>query len=128
MIEAGNPASNPKDLEFFERAGSIDLGASRLAAFGSTRRKDASPGSDEGVRSLLAAGTGTVVVFGKSSPSQVARILGTGLPENLAMIEETVAFLRARGRRVIYDAEHYFDACDEDEGYATVSLRPAARG
>ncbi|HOX31865.1 MAG TPA: citramalate synthase [Spirochaetales bacterium] len=128
LIEAGNPGSNPKDMEFFERARGLELGPSRLAAFGPTRRKLAAAGEDEGLRSLLAAGTGTVVVFGKSSPLHVIEVLGTSLAENLAMIEESVAFLRSRGRRVVYDAEHYFDACAADEAYALETLRAAARG
>jgi 2-isopropylmalate synthase len=128
IIEAGNPASNPKDLEFFERAGSLDFGESRLAAFGATRRKGTREEDDEGLRSLLAAGTETVVVFGKSWALHVTEVLGTDLAENLAMIEGTVAFLRSHGRRVIYDAEHFFDGCAADEEYGIETLRAAAKG
>jgi len=126
LIEAGNPASNPKDLEFFRRAPELGAAADRLCAFGSTRRKDAGAGSDPGLASLLSAGTRIVVVFGKSWDFHVTEVLGTDRTSNLAMIAETLAFLRSEGREVVYDAEHFFDGYASDPEYALETLRAAA--
>lgn len=92
-IEAGNPASNPKDLEFFERVRALPLRHARLAAFGSTRRKDERAEDSEGLRALLQANTPAVCIFGKSWDFHVTHILHTTLEENLRMIEQSVAFL-----------------------------------
>ncbi len=108
-IEAGNPGSNPKDLEFFEEVRKIKLENSRLVAFGSTRRKDVACAEDANLGSLLSAGTETVCIFGKSWDFHVTEILRACLEENLSMIRETVAFLVSEGRSVVYDAEHFFD-------------------
>ncbi|HJB26650.1 MAG TPA: citramalate synthase, partial [Firmicutes bacterium] len=103
-IEAGNPASNPKDIEFFERAQLLPLRNSRIAAFGSTRRKNIPVEQDEGCLALLSAGTDTVTIFGKSWDMHVTEILHTTLEENLRMIEDTVRFFIQAGREVIFDA------------------------
>jgi 2-isopropylmalate synthase len=126
IIEAGNPGSNPKDLEFFREAKSLELKNAILAAFGSTRRRGVSCDEDEQVKSLLAADTSVVVIFGKSWDLHVKEVLKVSLEENLAMIRDTVAFLKASGRRVIYDAEHFFDGSAADEAYAFSTLRAAA--
>jgi 2-isopropylmalate synthase len=126
IIEAGNPGSNPKDLDFFREASSLELKNATLAAFGSTRRRGLSCEADEGLASLLGAGTQVVVIFGKSWDLHVKQVLKVSLEENLAMIRETVAYLAASGRRVVYDAEHFFDGYEADGEYAMSSLRAAS--
>lgn len=128
FIEAGNPASNPKDLEFFEEVRKIPLETSRLVAFGSTRRKDAEAKDDANLKSLLAAGTECVAIFGKSWDFHVTEILRASLEENLVMIRDTIAFLSSEGRTVIYDAEHYFDAYRANPSYAMETLKAAVSG
>ncbi|HUW42412.1 MAG TPA: citramalate synthase [Rectinemataceae bacterium] len=128
LIEAGNPGSNPKDIEFFRAIRSQKLANATLAAFGSTRRKGVKVEDDEGVRSLLEAETETVVIFGKSWTFHVEKILRATHEENLDMIRETVAYFKSKGRRVIYDAEHFFDGHVANPGYAMASLRAAAEG
>ncbi|WP_437803336.1 citramalate synthase [Sorangium sp. So ce693] len=128
FIEGGWPGSNPKDAQFFERAKDIEWKHAKIAAFGSTRRASLAPEDDPGLRALLAAGTSVCTIFGKSSVQHVTAVLRTTLDENLRMIEETIAFLRAHGRRVIYDAEHFFDGFALDRSYATETLRAAVRG
>ncbi len=127
-IEAGNPGSNPKDLEFFARAKGIVLKHARLAAFGSTRRRDCSAESDDNVQSLLQADTPVIVIFGKSWDFHVTEIIRTSLPENLNMISDTVAFFKGRGKEVVYDAEHFFDGYKNNPEYAVESLRAAVAG
>ncbi|MDR0452036.1 MAG: citramalate synthase, partial [Treponema sp.] len=124
-IEAGNPGSNPKDMEFFRQAAGLRLQTARLCAFGSTRKKGAAARDDAQLRSLLEAGTEAVVIFGKSWDLHVTEVLRVGLDENLAMIAETVAFLRENGRRVFYDAEHFFDGWLANPGYALATLKAA---
>src|SRR5215470_9010567 len=109
FVEGGWPGANPKDLEFFERAAREPLRSARLCAFGSTRRAGARAGADAGLGAVLSAGTPWVTIFGKSWEYHVREALRTTLEENLAMISESVAFLKGSGRRVIYDAEHFFD-------------------
>ncbi len=127
-IEAGNPGSNPKDMEFFQEMKKIPLRHARLCAFGSTRRKDIKCAEDSNLQSLLAAGTDTVVIFGKSWNFQVTDIIRTTLDENLAMIRDTCRFLRENGREVFYDAEHFFTAYAECHDYAMSTLQAAVDG
>lgn len=127
-IEAGNPGSNPKDLEFFEEAKKLKLQNSQIVAFGATRRKGITCEEDSNLQSLLYAGTQTVVIFGKSWDFQVTDILKATLEENLAMIKETVEFLVANGRNVIYDAEHFFDAWYANPEYTMKTLKAAVEG
>lgn len=127
-IEAGNPGSNPKDLEFFQQVKKLKLKHSAVCAFGATRRKDISCAEDANLQSLLAAGTDTVVIFGKTWDFQVTEILKATLEENLLMIEETCAYLCEAGRSVIYDAEHFFDGYKANADYALKTLRAAAKG
>lgn len=124
-IEAGNPFSNPKDLEFFRRAAEEKFVCSRLCAFGSTKRKDTAAEDDEGLAALLSAGTKCVSVFGKAWDLHVDCILGVSLEENLRMISETISFLRSKGRTVIFDAEHFFDGYRANPEYALDVLRTA---
>ena len=127
-IEAGNPGSNPKDLEFFQEIKKIKLESAQVVAFGATRRKGISCAEDSNLQSLLAAETETVVVFGKSWDFQVTDILKATLEENLQMISETAAFLKSAGRTVIYDAEHFFDAWKANREYALQTLEAAVSG
>lgn len=128
FIEAGNPGSNPKDLEFFEEVKKIKLESSRLVAFGSTRRKDLPAIDDGNLRSLLAAGTEYVAIFGKTWDFHVKEILRATNEENLAMIRDTIGYLVGEGRKVIYDAEHFFDAYAANASYAMETLRAAVDG
>lgn len=127
-IEAGNPGSNPKDMEFFELLRSHPLTHAKLTAFGSTRRKHIAVEDDANVRSLLAAGTDCVTIFGKSWDIHVTEILRAELEENLRMITETVAYLKARGKEVVYDAEHFFDGYKANPDYAMQTLEAAVQG
>ena len=128
LIEAGNPDSNPKDLEFFQLAQKLKLGHSKIAAFGSTRRKDLKPQEDRQLQSLLAAETENIVVFGKSWDFQVTDILKTSLNDNLDMIKDTVQFLKAAGRTIHFDAEHFFAGWQGNKDYALKTLEAAALG
>jgi 2-isopropylmalate synthase len=124
-IEAGNPGSNPKDAEFFGLAAGLRLGHSRLCAFGPTRKPGLKAAEDPQLCRLLEAGTEALVIFGKSWDLHVTEVLRVGFEENLAMISETVAFLRAQGRRVFYDAEHFFDGWKANPAYALSTVRTA---
>ncbi len=124
-VEGGSPGSNPKDMEFFRAARRLPLEA-RLVAFGPTRRAGVRVGEDPGVRALLDAGTPAVDIVGKTWELHVREALGTTRQENLAMIAETVAALKAHGREVLFDAEHFFDGCADDPEYALASVRAAA--
>lgn len=126
IIEAGNPGSNPKDGEFFREAHNLKLERARLAAFGPTRRKGVTADSDDGLSTLLAADTETVVIFGKTWDLHVHEVLRASLDENVAMIGDTVAWLKERGKRVIYDAEHFFDGWKANPSYALRTLKAAA--
>jgi len=125
-IEAGNPGSNPKDLEFFERVGKMRFKNTKIIAFGSTRRVNIAVDDDANVNSLLKAGTDAVAIFGKSWDFQVTDILKTTLEENLRMIYETVRFFKDRGKEVVYDAEHFFDGYIANPDYAMKTLKAAA--
>jgi 2-isopropylmalate synthase len=124
-VEGGWPGSNPRDIEFFAEAKHKTFRHARLAAFGSTRRKDVSATADDQVQLLIAAGTPVVTIFGKTSPLHVREVLQTTLDENLKMIADTVRFLKAHGKFVVYDAEHCFDGFREDAPYALATLHAA---
>jgi 2-isopropylmalate synthase len=128
FVEGGWPGSNPKDGEFFAAARSMTWRTSRLAAFGSTRHRANRPEADPNLRALIDAETPVVTIFGKSWRLHVEDVLAATLDENLAMIEDSIAFLRAAGREVIYDAEHYFDGFNDAPDYALATLRAAVRG
>ncbi|MDR7481980.1 MAG: citramalate synthase, partial [Armatimonadota bacterium] len=125
-VEGGWPGSNPKDLAFFAQARTLPWRHARLAAFGSTRRPGVAAAADENLRLLLEAQTPTVTVFGKSWDLHVRGALRTSLDENLAMIADSVAFLRAAGRQVVYDAEHFFDGLRANRDYALATLQAAS--
>ena len=128
FIEGGWPGSNPKDAEFFRRARDMVWTTSAIAAFGSTRRVGIVAAEDPGLGALLESEAPVCTIFGKSSLVHVHDVLRTTADENLRMIEESVALLVSRGRRVVYDAEHFFDGAREDEVYACETLRAALRG
>ncbi len=124
-IEAGNPGSNPKDMEFFRRVKNIRLKYAKLCAFGATRKKGIKPGEDANVKSLLDAETEGVVIFGKSWDLHVTEVLRVSLEENLSMISETVDFFKQAGKTLIYDAEHFFDGWQANPEYALSSIKAA---
>ena len=124
-IEAGNPYSNPKDAEFFEKLKDVRLSYSKIVAFGSTRRRGITPEEDKNCQALLAAQTEYVAVFGKSSEWQVREVLGAQLAENLEMIRDTVAYLAKAGKHVFFDAEHFFDGYKQNPYYTLQTLRAA---
>ena len=126
-IEGGWPGSNPKDGEFFRQAARLRLRSVRLAAFGSTRRA-ASAAKDPNLRALLKAETRVVTIFGKSWDLHVRDVLRIRLEENLKVIEDSVAFLKRRGRTVVYDAEHFFDGYRDDPAYALKTVQAALSG
>ncbi|MCG0239497.1 MAG: citramalate synthase [Firmicutes bacterium] len=124
-IEGGWPGSNPKDAEFFAAMREAPLRQARLVAFSATRRAGVRCEEDPSLKALLDAGTEAVCVVGKSWDFHVTQALLTTLEENLRMIGETVAFLKARGKEVIFDAEHFFDGYRANPAYALACLRAA---
>ncbi|MGE3507301.1 MAG: citramalate synthase [Vicinamibacterales bacterium] len=127
-IEGGWPGSNPRDIEFFAQARHRTFRRARLAAFGSTRRKDTPVDQDEQVRLLLDAHTPVVTIFGKTWLLHVLEVLQTTPEENLAMIEDTVRHLKRHGKFVVYDAEHAFDGFKDNPAYARATWAAAVRG
>jgi 2-isopropylmalate synthase len=128
VIEGGWPGANRTDTEFFEAMRTVRLGAARLAAFGATRRPDVRPQDDLQLRALLDSAAPLVTLVGKSWDRQVHDVLHTSLEENLAMIEDSVAWLVGSGREVCFDAEHFFDGHASDPEYAIRCLEAAIRG
>lgn len=127
-LEAGNPASNPRELAFFKQASALRLKNAALAAFGSTCRKMTAPQEDANCLALLQADTPVVSIFGKCWGLHVHEVLKTTPQENLRMIEETCRFFCGHGKRVIFDAEHFFDGYQADQAFALEALRAAKRG
>ncbi len=124
-IEGGWPGSNPKDKEFFSRAKDLHLSHAKLTAFGATRMAKFRVDEDPSVQAIVEAGTPAVAIFGKTWEFHVRRALGIEPEENLTLISETVAFLKAHGREVIYDAEHFFDGYTANAAYALKTLEAA---
>src|ERR1700682_3579503 len=127
-IEGGWPGSNPKDAEFFVRARKLEFRHARIAALGATCRVGSSPNETPNLRALLAAETPVVTVVGKSSTLHVEEVLRTTREENLRLIRESLAHLKAHEREVIYDAEHFFDGFAADAEYALATLQAAVDG
>jgi len=127
-IEGGWPGSNPKDMAFFNEIRHRRLKQSRIVAFGSTRRARRRVENDENVISLLAADTPAIAIFGKSWLLHVNDVLRVSPDTNLTMIRETVGYLKGKGKEMIYDAEHFFDAYKDDHRYALATLRAAVDG
>ncbi len=126
-IEGGWPGSNPKDKEFFERAGELKLRHSKLTAFGSTRFAKNRVDEDRNVLALLAANTPVISIFGKSWELHTTRALGITEEENLKLISETVRFLKEHGKEVVYDAEHFFDGYQANSAFALRTLEAAQK-
>ena len=127
-IEGGWPGSNPKDIEFFRRAKKITFRNARLCAFGSTRRPGIEAAEDSNIQALIEAGTETVTIFGKSWDFHVRDALKTSLEENLAMIRDSIAYLKKQGLQVFFDAEHFFDGYKANSEYALDTVKAAAEG
>lgn len=125
VIEAGFPSSNPKDSELFHLLESEDLGATRVAAFGMTRRRDTDAATDPGLRILVECFAPVATIVGKTWDLHLQKVTKVSREENLRMIGESVAFLLAQGKDVFYDAEHFFDAYREHPEYAIDCLRAA---
>ena len=117
-VEGGWPGSNPKDIEFFKQAAKRKWRNTQIAAFGSTRRKKIAAKDDPQVKLLVAAKTPVVTLFGKTWLLHVKEVLRTTPKENLAMIADTIRFLKKKGKKVIYDAEHALDGYKDDPEYA----------
>ena len=126
FIEGGWPGSNPKDVEFFDRAKSLALSHSVLVAFGSTRRPKAKAETDANLQALASAGVKVATIVGKSSELQVTQVLETSLEENLSMIADSIGYLKAKGLTVFFDAEHFFDGFKANPDYALRCLTTAA--
>lgn len=125
FIEGGWPGSNPKDQQFFREAKKIRFKTAKLAAFGSTRRAGIKASEDTNLRDLVKSGTPVVTIFGKTWDFHVKEALRVSLEENLAMISDSVKFLRSKGREVVYDAEHFFDGYKANPEYALRTLQAA---
>lgn len=125
-IEGGFPGSNPKDIEFFERAKMLSLENAVISAFGTTCRKDTPAEEDAGLAALLETGCAALCIFGKAWDIHVTETLQTTLEENVRMVRDSVAFLKAAGRTVFFDAEHFFDGYAHNAGYAIEVCKAAA--
>ena len=129
FIEGGWPGSNPKDDMFFkEAAKSLKLKNSKLVAFGSTRRANTKTAQDVVMKSLLKAQTKYITIFGKSWDLHVKAVLKTSLKENLNMIEDSIRYLKKKGKHVLFDAEHFFDGYKDNPEYAIETLKVAKAG
>ena len=128
FIEGGWPGANPKDIEFFRIMKTIPLQHATVVAFGATRRAGNPVHKDANIQALVAADTSTVTLFGKSWTLHVTEALNVSLSKNLELIEDSVAYLREKGRRLFYDAEHFFDGYKADPDYALETIRRAVKG
>lgn len=126
LVEAGNPGSNPKDAEFFAGLAGFTAGFAKPVAFGSTVKPHIKPSDDAQMRALAGAGSEVVTVFGKVWKLHVTDVLQTTLEENIRMVADSVGWLRALGKRVVFDAEHFFDGYRDDPGYAMCVAGAAA--
>ena len=118
FIEAGFPSSNPKEAELFERLEDLSLENATIAAFGMTRRRDTKPEDDEALRTIVECFAPVACLVGKSWGLHLEKVIRVSPEENLAMIADSVAFCREQGKRVVFDAEHFFDGYRDDPGYA----------
>ena len=125
-IEGGWPGSNPKDVEYFRRVGSLELKHAKVCAFGSTRRKGVRPEEDANLKLLIEANTPVITLVGKTWDLHVTDVLEVSMAENLAMIGESVAYCKSHNKEVIYDAEHFFDGYKANPEYAIATLKAAA--
>ncbi len=125
FIEGGYPLSNPKDAEYFERVADMDLKHARIAAFGMTRRKGIGAEEDVGMLALRDSKAPVCTVVGKTWDLHVTEVLRVDEEENLAMIRDSVGFLHAEGRHLVYDAEHFFDGYYANPDFALKTIRAA---
>lgn len=125
FIEGGWPGANPKDMEFFKKAKSLNLGKSELVAFGSTCHANTKANKDKVLEGLLSSGTKYVTIFGKSWDLHVKDVFKVELNENLRMIHDSISYLKSMGRKVFYDAEHFFDGYKGNKEYALKTLKTA---
>src|SRR3990170_2579347 len=128
FVEGGYPLSNPKDAEFFQRIAAEPLKHSRVCAFGMTRRRGVQAADDPGMKALVDSQAPVITIVGKTHDFHVTEVLRVSLEENLAMIRETIEFLRSVGRDVIYDAEHFFDGWKANPEYAKKTIQAAVEG
>ena len=126
FIEAGFPSSNPKEAELFEQLADLELGQATIAAFGMTRRRDRRAEEDEALAVLATSFAPVVCLVGKSWRLHVDKVIKVSAEENLAMIADSIAFLREQGKRPVFDAEHFFDGYRDDPSYALECVRAAA--
>jgi 2-isopropylmalate synthase len=126
FIEAGFPGSNPKELELFEMLADVGLQQAQACAFGMTRRRDTEAAEDEALQQLATGFAPVVTLVGKTWSLHLEKVTKVSRDENLEMIRDSVAYLVNAGKRVIYDAEHFFDGYRDDPGYALGCLRAAA--
>lgn len=124
-IEGGWPGANPKDLELFRKAKSLKLNKAELVAFGSTRHAGSKAGQDKVLKGLLSAETKVITIFGKSWDLHVRDVLRVEPDDNLRMVSDSIKFLKSKGRRVFFDAEHFFDGYKDNKEYAIKVLRAA---
>jgi len=127
-IEGGWPGSNPKDAAYFECVRELDLKQAKIAAFGSTCRVSTQPEDDANIQAFLAAETPVVTIVGKSWTLHVTDVLRTTLEENLRIIRESIAYLKAHHKEILFDAEHFFDGYKDDPTYALATLQAALEG
>lgn len=125
VIEGGYAGANPKDDEYFRRVQDLDLKHATIAAFGNTRRANIEPEADPTLQALLDTKAEVLTLVGKTSEYQVHDVLETSLEENIAMIADSVSYLKAKGKRVFFDAEHFFDGYKMNSEYAIQTLRIA---
>ncbi len=128
FVEAGFPSSNPKEAELFDRLAGVELEHATIAAFGMTRRRDVAAADDAALRTLVECFAPVVCLVGKSWRLHVDKVIRVTPEENLAMIADSIAFLRAQGKRPVFDAEHFFDGYRDDSAYALECVRAAAEG
>ncbi|MEE9399399.1 MAG: citramalate synthase, partial [Dehalococcoidales bacterium] len=126
FIEGGWPGSNPKDVEFFNKARKLGLRNAKVTAFGSTRRPKTKAENDANLMALVNAGVKVITIVGKSSEQQVTQVLETTVDENLAMIADSIRYLKAKEYTVFFDAEHFFDGYKANPTYALRILEVAA--
>lgn len=124
-IEGGWPGSNPKDMQFFKEIKRCRIRHAKICAFGATTRPQTTPQKDSNLKALLKAETEVVTLFGKSWDLHVKDVLRTSLDENLKMIAASIEYLKSKGRKVIYDAEHFFDGAESNSSYAIKTLLAA---
>jgi 2-isopropylmalate synthase len=125
MIEAGFPSSNPKEAELFEQLAELELGQATICAFGMTRRRGVEAAEDPALQTVVGSFTPVVTLVGKTWGLHLEKVTKVSREENLEMIADSVAFCRAEGKGVVYDAEHFFDGYRDDPGYALACLEAA---